>query len=89
MDMNAHSDELSTNPVENIYFENPDPGDYHIWVDNYCDRTEGGDSAAIVRVTIGDQQFIYRLTLGGSAEVMRFTYGEDETVEIGDEYLDH
>ena len=89
VDMNAHSDELSTNPVENIYFENPDPGDYHIWVDNYCDRTEGGDSAAIVRVTIGDQQFIYRLTLGGSAEVMRFTYGEDETVEIGDEYLDH
>ena len=88
VDMNADSDNLSTSPVENIYFEDPEPGEYHIWIDNYRDRTEDGDSTALVRVTIGSEQFIYRLTLGGSAEVMRFTYGSDESVEIGGEYLD-
>ena len=89
IDMNAKKSKISMKAVENIYFENPAPGEYRIQVVNYEDRTEKSDTKAVVKVTIGDQSYLYRPTLGPGADIVTFTYGGKEEEEIGGEYLDN
>ena len=64
------------NPVENIYFEAPENGEYIVTVDCYSDRSDG-DTEYLVRVTVGDasQTFTGVINSGEDAEVTRFVYG--------------
>lgn len=62
------------NPVENIYFNNPERGTYTVWVDNFSDRTEG-DTRVLVRIKIvGSRPQEYILMVGSSADVCTFRY---------------
>ena len=70
-------DPETNNPVENIYFPTPNPGEYRIWVKNYQDRTPDSSSTATVRVAVGGQAKIFHVTLNGTGDeedVITFTY---------------
>ena len=59
VDMNANSSNLQDNPIENIYFGQPAPGRYKVYIRNYRDRTEGVATRYLVRITIGGRSTVY------------------------------
>ena len=76
VDSNAFEDEISDSPVENIYFAEPAPGEYWVYIDNYMDRSDG-ETNYLVRVTVGDQSETFRGTIDGTdtvIEVVGFQY---------------
>ena len=72
VDANSDSDNLSSSPVENIYFADPVPGQYWVYVNNYADRTPDSAGNYLVRVTVGNESRTYTGSLAD----------EDETVEV-------
>ena len=72
VDANSDSDNLSSSPVENIYFADPVPGQYWVYVNNYEDRTPDSAGNYLVRVTVGNESRTYTGSLAD----------EDETVEV-------
>jgi len=78
----------SDSGVENIYFTEPAPGEYQVYIDNYTDRTEG-DTTAQIRIKVGDQVIINTtVSMGGRSQTWTFTYGPPEGEEQGQEHLD-
>jgi hypothetical protein len=72
VDANSESDNLSSSPVENIYFANPVPGQYWVYVNNYLDRTPDRAGNYLVRITVGGQSETFTGSLAN----------EDDTVEV-------
>ena len=73
VDANAGGQRI-LNPVENIYFADPLPGEYWVYILDYTDRSEG-DTEYLVRVTIGDESQV---------ESMRDCSVVTATYELGD-----
>ncbi len=59
VDMNASSSDLSTSPVENIYFPSPADGHYKVYIRNYRDRTDGQASHYLVRVIVNGEERLF------------------------------
>jgi len=59
VDMNASSSNLSTSPVENIYFPSPADGHYKVYIRDYRDRTDGQSSHYLVRVLVNGQERLF------------------------------
>ena len=77
VDANSDSANATTSPVENVYFANPQPGEYWVYLYNYTDRSEGRATNYIVRITVGDQSETYTGTIEGDddlIEVIGFQY---------------
>ncbi len=74
------------NPIENIFFEDPEEGTYVVFIRDYSDRSDGPTNY-IVRVTVGDQSQTFEGTIDGSGtdiEIITFVYGGgNEGVEPG------
>lgn len=65
------------NPIENIYFTDPDTGTYSVWIVDYSDRTDGTTNY-IVRVTAGGESQTFSGTIDGSSstvDIASFNYG--------------
>ena len=80
VDANAFSSSLMPNPVENIYFESPEDGEYWVYVINYHDRTDGSATNYLVRLQVGDEVQTFSGTLTNedeSAEIVGFRYTAD------------
>ncbi len=80
VDANAFSSGLMPNPVENIYFESPEDGEYWVYVINYHDRTDGSATNYLVRLQVGDEVQTFSGTLTNedeSAEIVGFRYTAD------------
>ena len=78
VDQNAYSDNIVSNPIENIFFQSPQPGTYKVFIVNYTDRSEGGASSYIVRVTVGGQSQTYSGSIdgtGSSVSIVEINYG--------------
>ncbi|MCR5594110.1 MAG: zinc-ribbon domain-containing protein [Saccharofermentans sp.] len=81
------------NPIENIYFTNPEPGTYTVFIVDYSDRSDG-PTDYIVRVTVGDQSQTFTGTIDGSGtqvDIITFVYGGsdgDESVPAESELDD-
>ena len=63
--------------VENIYFTDPAPGEYQVYIDNYTDRTENEAAHYLVRVTIGNQSQTFEGTIdeqGTEITILEFDY---------------
>ena len=81
------------NPIENIYFTNPEPGTYTVFIIDYSDRSDG-PTDYIVRVTVGDQSQTFTGTIDGSGtqvDIITFVYGGsdgDESVPAESELDD-
>jgi hypothetical protein len=77
VDRQASDTAIVAAPIENIYFASPPEGTYKVYIYNYCDRTEGGASDYMVRVTVGgeSQTFTGRLDgTGSTADILEFRY---------------
>ena len=80
VDANAFSSSLMPNPVENVYFESPEDGEYWVYVINYHDRTEGSATNYLVRLQVGDEVQTFNGVLTNedeSAEIVGFRYTAD------------
>ena len=85
VDANASSDNIVSNPVENIFFTDPPSGTYKVSVVMYSNRNEGAAAAFIVRVKVGEDTKVFRGTIAsGSQHIYTFTYGESDTPGISD-----
>ena len=65
------------NPIENIYFPNPEPGTYTVFIKDYSDRSDG-PTDYIVRVTVGGESQTFTGTIDGSGTeitIVTFVYG--------------
>ena len=62
VDMQVYGDD--SNPVENIFFANPQRGNYSVYVYNYTDRTPGSNTTAVVRITIAGRSTTYNVVVG-------------------------
>jgi uncharacterized protein YfaP (DUF2135 family) len=75
VDMNAGSSNLSTSPVENIYFPEPADGHYKIYIRDYRDRTEGQSSHYLVRVIVNGQERLFEGEIDGTGtEIVIFEF---------------
>ena len=70
VDANSDEDDLSTSPVENIYFAEPINGEYWVYIMCYSDRTPDRDTNYLVRVTVGEDSQVYRGTINGDDEAL-------------------
>ena len=53
VDMNAADDDVTTEPVENVYFNTPAKGHYRVWVENNHKRVhDPAETPYMVRLTI-------------------------------------
>lgn len=78
------------NPIENIYFEDPEPGIYHVWIKDYSDRSEGPTNY-LVRITVGGQSQTFTGTIDGSGteiDIITFEYGGDGSTDSGPDESD-
>ena len=76
IDANAGGN-IMDNPVENIYFESPESGQYSVWIEDYSDRSDG-PTDYIVRITVGGQSQTFSGTIDGTdtvIEIADFNYG--------------
>lgn len=75
LDVDMQVETIVEHPVENVYFTDPEQGDYRVMIVNYSDR-EPGDPEVLVRVEVRGKVKEYRVTLDDySKEVCKFTYG--------------
>ncbi len=82
VDMNASSSNLSTSPVENIYFPAPEDGHYKVYIRNFRDRTDGQASHYLVRVIVNGQERLFEGdidTTGTEIVIFEFDYVGPET----------
>ena len=78
------------NPIENIYFSDPEPGTYTVFIVDYSDRTDG-PTDYIVRVTVGDQSQTFTGTIDGSStqiDITTFVYGGSDGSGADESALD-
>ncbi len=78
VDRQASSSNIVASPIENIYFDSPQAGTYKVFIVNYSDRTEGGDSNYMVRITVGGSSETFKGTIGGTGstvDIKQITYG--------------
>ena len=91
LDVDANtSSNMMDNPVENIYFESPYNGQYWIYVDDYCDRSDGVTSF-IIRITIGGESQTFNGTIDGtttSIEIGGFEYTGGTDAPVDENTLD-
>ncbi|MBO4242966.1 MAG: zinc-ribbon domain-containing protein [Clostridiales bacterium] len=77
LDIDANtSSNMMDEPVENVYFSDPDSGTYTIWIENYNDRSSGSTNY-IVRVTVGDESETFSGTIddsGSEVDIISFNY---------------
>jgi hypothetical protein len=77
VDRQASADNIVASPIENIYFSAPVTGTYKVFIYNYCDRTEGGASDYLVRITVGGNSQTFNGTIdgtGSTANILEFRY---------------
>ncbi len=56
MDMNAADDDVTTEPVESVYFDKPAKGHFRVWVENNRKRDhQPAETPYTVRMTIDGQ----------------------------------
>lgn len=72
VDRNREGTTLVTNPIEHIFFEHPENGQYKVYVRNYQERTPSREAHATVRIQIGN-------TVESYEEVFKI---EKETINI-------
>ena len=73
------------NPIENIYFADPAPGTYTVFIVDYSDRSDG-PSDYLVRVTVGGESQTFTGTIDGSStsiEIITFEYGGSNGDGVG------
>ena len=73
VDANEKNDRLVDEPVENVFFPDPEPGRYRVFIVNFKDRTPEGQAEYLVRMTVGETN----RCVTGSID------GETALVEIG------
>lgn len=73
VDANEKNDRLVDVPVENVFFPDPEPGRYRVFIVNFKDRTPEGKAEYLVRMTVGETN----RCVTGSID------GETALVEIG------
>ncbi len=77
VDANSSDENATSSPVENIYFEAPEDGEYWVYIYNYSDRTDGSTNY-LVRVTVGEESQTFEGSIDGTdstVEVVGFQYG--------------
>ena len=62
LDVDMQVSNFVDHPVENIFFETPEHGTYHVFVENYSDRNEG-DPQVLIQVTVRGRTKSYTITL--------------------------
>ncbi len=84
LDIDANNAQnMKEHPIENVYFPNPESGEYWVYVYNYEDRTPGQSTNWIVRVQVGDEEEIFSGTVTNqedTVEVLGFRYDVGEGV---------
>ena len=74
LDVDMQVSSFVEHPVENIYFETPEHGTYHVFVENYSDRNEG-DPQVLIQVTVRGRTKSYTITLDSyRKEICSFGY---------------
>ena len=83
LDVDAQAEVMMDKPVENIYFEEAQEGNYHVFVHNYSSSSAVDN--AIVRLKLGDD--IQTFTIGPIAprqiiDIASFTYSKNSSPHI-------
>ena len=74
LDVDMQISDIVPNPVENIFFSEPEHGTYRVYVQNFCDRTPDTDTPVLVRVKISGRTREYPVTVDASREICEFEY---------------
>ena len=75
LDVDMQVSSVVDDPVENIYFQDPERGTYNVIVENYSDRTPDEDSLVLIRVSVRGKAREYRVILNEYRKfVCSFTY---------------
>ena len=85
VDMNISGDR--TESVEHIYFDQPDAGDYQVYIVNYTDRTEGDHNAEIYISVEGRQIIADTASMGSRSKTWKFRTTSAVLAESGGQYL--
>lgn len=83
LDVDANAGIIVDNPVENIYFDAPEPGTYSVYIYDFSDRSDTPSDYA-VRVNIGNQSQMFEGTIEGyeTIDIITFEYGGDYITSI-------
>ena len=74
LDVDMQVGSIVEHPVENIYFYEPQRGDYRVYVHNYSDRNPG-DPQVLIQVTVRGRTKSYTITLDQwMKDICTFTY---------------
>ncbi|MBQ9910120.1 MAG: hypothetical protein IJM50_01325 [Lachnospiraceae bacterium] len=74
LDVDMQVNSFVEHPVENIFFEKPEHGEYVVYIDMFTDRTPG-PAQVLVRVIVKGRAKSFTVNLeGGYVEVYRFKY---------------
>ncbi|MBR0302935.1 MAG: hypothetical protein IJQ80_03710 [Clostridia bacterium] len=74
--------------VENIYFDQPQEGEYQVYINNYTDRSEG-DTPAQIRVKIDGKVILNEsVSVASRSQTWKFTFGRQPGEEEGGEFQD-
>lgn len=82
MNINGERDES----IEHIYFDQPKPGEYSVYIDNYKDRTEGSVTADIIISVEHDELLRDTASMGGKSKTWKFRIEEKAGPREGGEY---
>lgn len=72
--MDMQVSDFVPNPVENIYFSDPEHGTYRVFVRNFSDRTPTSDTPVLVRVRIRGRTWEYPVTVDYETEICTFEF---------------
>ena len=81
VDANDHNDRLVEEPVENVFFPDPEPGRYRVFIVNFKDRTPEGGTEYLVRMTVGETNRCFTGSIDGEkarVEIDAFDYPPQE-----------
>ena len=81
VDANEKNDRLVEEPIENVYFPDPEPGRYRVFIVNFKDRTPGEQTEYLVRMTVGETNRCFTGFIDGDktlVEVDTFDYPPQE-----------
>ena len=86
VDRNAHDNDLTDQPIENIVFPDPVNGHYKIYVRDYYDRTSGYSTHYQVKVRIGETEKMFEGDIDiTNTEVFVFEFDYNGHVEGGND----
>ena len=75
LDIDRQVTSVVANPIENIYVDDPEAGDYEVYVVNYRDRTPDEESTnVIVRVTIDGESRLFNVEVKDNLSILKFRY---------------